>query len=276
MTGTGRSAGETLTPLEDGWFMPLPQEVLLNSAGESSMSSTGTASGQTTSSANSSMSGSSQGQSEGRSRSRSDGRTTGQSRARSVGVSSGSSYSEIVSEGETHGTSKSHSVSEGLEPIYENLPSAVHSMENMLYFAAQRLRSLKTGEALIHFAGTDGIASAEVLVPRVRTVVRTDEQFRTIRTLILQTSTAALTASQADRAMELREQSLFAEARQLRQAAEDSLEPENFRVRTTARASALHSHGDPNLAGERPVKGGNRQRRRPSGALDREASRETI
>lgn len=180
-----------------------------------------------------------------------------------------------MSEGETHGTSRSHAVSEGLEPIYENLPSAVHGMENMLYFAAQKLRSLKTGEAYVHYAGVDGIAAAQVLVPRVRTVVRTDEQYGAIRRAVLDRSSAALPAEEADRSIEAREQTLYAAAKALRNQDRDHPEPEDFRVPGPKRKPPLRSHGSSPLAAAQPVKGDHRQRRRPAAALDREATRAT-
>jgi len=230
------------------------------------MSTAGTGEALTTSNASSSMSGSSLGQSEGRSRSHNDSRTDGQSTARSVSSSSGSFYSETFSESETHGTSKSRSVSEGLEPVYENLPSAVHSMENMLYFAAQTLRSLKTGEAFVHYAGVDGIATARVLVPRVRTIVRSSEQYAALRAAILEASLGALPAADADEAIEAREAALFAAAQSLRDLANaPPADPEDFRVPLPERNPALRSHGGSALAAAQPVKSDNRQRRRPFG-----------
>ena len=205
------------------------------------------------------MSGSSASKSQGRNSSRSNGESTGRSRAKTSSRTSGTSHSESVSEGESWGTSTSHSVSEGLEPVYENLPSAVHGMENMLYFAAQSLRSLKTGEAYAHYAGVEGIAATRVLVPRVRTVVRTDAQYAAIRTAILERSAAALPAVEAEASMEARQQALFEHS--FKNAVPE--EPESFR---TPRLPSP-AHGRPVLASPNAVKGDNRQRRRPAGRL---------
>src|SRR5205085_586691 len=154
MSGTGASLGVSLEPEDPnrGWFTPPERIEVLNFEGSNTSQAVGSGHADAKSLATSSASGNSSGRSQGRNNSRSEGQTTGTSRARTTGRSTGTSRSESVSEGETHGTSTSHAVSEGLEPLYEDLPSAVHGMENMLYFAAQRLRSLRTGEAYVHYA----------------------------------------------------------------------------------------------------------------------------
>ena len=44
--------------------------------------------------------------------------------------------SQTTTESYTRGRSESRGGSEGLEPIYQDLPGAVHSCQNALYFAA--------------------------------------------------------------------------------------------------------------------------------------------
>ena len=263
MNGIGASSGVSLTPEDPnrGWFTPSQQEEVMNFEGTSASSATGTGHADATSYAASSVAGSSAGRSEGRNHSKSQGTSLGQSRARTTSRSSGTSYSETVSEGETHGTSKSHAVSEGLEPVYENLPGAVHGMENMLYFAAQALRSLKTGEAYVHYAGAEGIAATQVLVPRVRTVVRSDAQYAAIRAAIMDRSSAALPASDADRAIEAREELLFAEAGTA--ADPEPSDTDDFRVPLVGSRPRPSVNGSQKLAGAPAVKGV-RQRRRLS------------
>lgn len=262
MTGAGASSGASLLP-EDPytvhWFGSPAREEVLNFEGISSSAAASAGHAQATSRASSAMSGSSASRSQGRNSSRSKGETTGRSRAKTTSRTSGTSQSESISEGESWGTSTSHAVSEGLEPNYENLPSAVHSMDNMLYFAAQGLRSLKTGTAYVHYAGLEGIAATQVVVPRVRQVVRTEAQYAAIRTAILERSAAALPATDAEAAIEARQDALFD------QSFEEVVpeEPETFR---TQRLSSP-AHGRPMLGSTNAVKGDNRQRRRSASRL---------
>jgi hypothetical protein len=60
-------------------------------------------------------------------------------------VSRGISRATTTGVAETRGTSASEGWQEAFEPLYANLPSAMHSKENVLYMAAQTLRNLTTG-----------------------------------------------------------------------------------------------------------------------------------
>ena len=234
-TGAGASLGVSLVPEDPnrGWFTPPERIEVLNFESSNTSQAMGSGHADAKSLATSSASGNSNSRSQGRNTSRSEGQTTGTSRARTSGRSSGTSRSESASEGETHGTSTSHAISEGLEPVYQELPSAVHSMENMLYFAAQRLRSLRTGEAYIHYAGLEGIAATQVIVPRVRQITRTEAQYAAIRTTILEKSSAALPAAQAEAALQTREERICAEGGWKNTPEE----PESFRVARPATVS---------------------------------------
>ena len=159
------------------------------------------------------------------------GHSGGSATASSTGHSSGRSVStthgKTTTESYTRGRSASHGASEGLEPIYEDLPSAVHSYQNALYFAAQRLRSLAAGEAFASFVDSAGMHTAHVHVPYVKAVSVSDSTFISIRTLIFSRSPSALETPNAISRLEQHEAQLLIEARQV---PELELEPISFRV----------------------------------------------
>jgi hypothetical protein len=162
--------------------------------------------------------------SSGSSRASSRGRT--RSESTSTMHTSGSSTTTI--EGYAHGTSVAAGESEGLEPIYENLPGSVHSYENTLYFAAQLLRALPAGQAYMHFVDAEGMKAARVQVPLVKQTVVSDVAFLQLREQIMQASPFALTTTRASAAIEQREQALFAECAALTDAHTDDVV--DFRV----------------------------------------------
>ena len=113
-----------------------------------------------------------------------------------------------------------------MEPVYRDLPSAVHSYENAAYLAAQRLRSLAAGEAYVSFVDQRGLHSARVLVPLVQQIAVSDRAFSGLRTLILKRSPSALETAAAAEELEQREQKLIAEAKKVGEV----IEPKTFRV----------------------------------------------
>jgi hypothetical protein len=151
--------------------------------------------------------------------------TNGKATTHMVGTTSGT----IISDGYSHGRSESYGASEGLEPIYQDLPSAVHNYQNALYFAAQKLRSLTAGEAYASFVDEAGMQSARIRVPFVRPVPISDRTFVAIRTLILSKSPSAIETAAAAEVLEVRERKLFADAQMLLQPRKEP-EPQKFRV----------------------------------------------
>jgi hypothetical protein len=192
---------------------------------------------------------------------------------RSHGSSSSSSTSttcgETVTESYSHSSSETHGESEGLEPTYENLPSAVHSYDNAVYMAAQKLRGLAAGEAYVSYVDQDGMHSARVRVPLVKQVAVADPTFVGIRALMLSRSPSALPTPDAAAQLDRREQDLVDAANLLRLP---PAEPEDFRVKAPKggeRKGRRRSHGEPANVPEATLSGGeNRRRRRPSAALD--------
>jgi hypothetical protein len=167
---------------------------------------------------------------------RSGGSATASSTAHSSGRSVSTSRGETTTESYSHGRSESHGASEGLEPIYEDLPSAVHSYQNALYFAAQRLRSLPAGEAFASFVDSAGLHAAYVRVPHVRAVPAADSTFVAIRALLFSRSPSAIETPSAVAQLEQFEAQLFVDAKQLPEA---NPEPTDFRVPAKRRNDAV-------------------------------------
>lgn len=180
----------------------------------------------------------SSGTSRGRSSSESDGnsqsRTVGKAVTRSVATTVGNSYSRTVgysiahssTHGESDGTSTSEGITEGLEPILELLPSAVHGLENMRYLAAQRLLGLPTGQAFLNCVTPNGMLSAYVFVPEVKSRTLSESEFADLRRCAMALSPSAITIEEVERNVAEHEAALLAEAG----AVEPVDEPESFRV----------------------------------------------
>ena len=158
---------------------------------------------------------------------RSGGSAAASSTTHSSGRSTSTTHGTSTTESYTRGRSESHGASESLEPIYQDLPSAVHNYQNALYFAAQRLRSLAAGEAFASFVDGAGMHTAHVHVPHAKPVSVSDSTFISIRTLIFSRSPSAIETPNAISQLEQHEAQLLVEARQV---PELELEPISFRV----------------------------------------------
>ncbi len=181
--------------------------------------------------------------SSGASASRSSGDT--QSRSHSAGTAASSSFARTTSsvqnwsEGyafsrqwavakgaaETSGESRSRGSAEALEPLLYNLPSAVHSKDNVRYMAAHAIRSLRTGRAVVNFVGEAGMVAALLRVPFLQAPSISGAEFKAVRALTLSQSTCALPLPKAQLVIEQRERALL----EMRAPAELA-EPETFRV----------------------------------------------
>jgi hypothetical protein len=246
-SATGVSRGETTLPVEPGMFGTPEPTVVAVSAGESSIESSGEMSG--TSSAHSSAYGESSGSNS--SRSRTSGTTVGggTSKAKTTGVAHGSSSGYAVTVGasegfavsrgrshaETRGTAESRATSksegwqEAFEPLYDNLPSAMHSKENVLYMAAQTLRNLTTGKAFINFVDHNGMHPGLLRVPEVRSFAPSSEIFEEIRLRIFATSRSAIASARAVALIREREERLVKVAQQVLLPPEPE-KPADYRV----------------------------------------------
>jgi hypothetical protein len=214
MIGSAEGQGLSLSILPDGKFFPT---VVGISQGQQS----GTSAAQGLSSG--SMQGRSWGEVRGSSTTR--GRTVGS--AESHAVSSAYQYSLAIGTGSSRGTAEAHGEQEAFKPILEEQPSAVHSKENVLYMAAQALRSLKTGRAFVNFVGPQGMEASLLTVPNVRTCAVSAAQFHEVRKEILNASPSALPVAEARAHVEARERELLAKIANERAAEE----PTTFRTK---------------------------------------------
>lgn len=128
----------------------------------------------------------------------------------------GGAKSYITGESVVRGQSRTSGWTEGLEPEFAPLPGGVHSKENALYFAAQTLRSLKTGQGFVNFVGQDGMQAALCAVPPVHKTTLSDEAFTALRQRMLDESPSAIAADRAAECVAEREQRLIAEAAEAR------------------------------------------------------------
>ena len=158
---------------------------------------------------------------------RSTARTAGKSKSHSVGTTTG----KTITEGYSHGHSESRGASEGLEPVFQDLPSAVHGYQNALYFAAQALRSLAAGEAYASFVDDAGMHTGRVHVPLVRQISVASDTFARIRTLIFSRSPSAIATAAANAHLQQREEQLLTQAAQASEAPLEAETPKDFRVR---------------------------------------------
>jgi hypothetical protein len=128
------------------------------------------------------------------------------------------------------GSSRAEGLSEGLEPIYADLPSAVHSKENALYLTSMMLRSLKTGQAFVNYVGAMGMVSALLSVPRVQSATLSDDEFAELRARVLAASPSAIDSMDAAREIDKREQRLIKQAADAKELAAKPKEPKSYRV----------------------------------------------
>jgi hypothetical protein len=148
--------------------------------------------------------------------------TSGTSYTQTQGKTDGRSSSV----GRTEGRTKSIGYSEGIEPIYENLPSAVHSKDNVLYMAAQKLLSLETGVAWMSYVGRNGRVTTRLQIPELPAAAIDNDGFSVLRTKLFEQSKSAIPMQQAVAMLEQRERNLIAEAKAVGQIEE----PTTFRV----------------------------------------------
>ena len=115
-------------------------------------------------------------------------------------------------------------------PILALRPGAVHSKENVLYRAAQSLRSLPTGTCFINWVDRNGMQNALLRVPRLADVCMPDDAFAKLRAAIFEASPSAIPTLDAEKRLVERRQRLLGSANALRLAKSEVTEPPTFRV----------------------------------------------
>lgn len=178
----------------------------------------------TTSESESRSRGSSRAETKGTSESRSVSRTESLQTSEGVAHSTGRAIGNTQTTGSSWGRAASQGFSEALLPIMELRPGAVHSKENMLYKAAQALRSLPTGRCVISYMGPNGLETAMLKIPYRPGAPLSDEAFAKLRTAVFEASPSALPIQEAEARLRERRQRLLATTVQLEP------EPMSFRV----------------------------------------------
>ena len=245
----GTSTTGTMLPL-GGDFFEVPT-VLTVSDGATSTSNSSQASGMNYSTAASS--GTSTGTSASKSSAAGLSIGTAASRSRTIGFATGKStthamtlgstqgrahsrgrnHATTISSGDASGRTSTYGTAEAFEPLYTELPTAMHSKENVLYMAAQSLRNLPTGVAYINYVGQSGMVPVLLTVPRISEHPLSAEAFASLRERVLSRSSAATPIEEAILLVSNREQKML----DARRKAEEIPEPETFR--TTAPPSAV-------------------------------------
>jgi hypothetical protein len=175
---------------------------------------------------------------------------TGSSNSSAGGSQSGSSRtwarsttrSESSVKANMEGTSTSEGVTEGIVPVFKDLPGGVHSLENVRYMAARELRSLGRGNAFISYVGIDGWKGAKVAVARVLEAQAPAEGADGVRSAMLNASPSALPTPDAQAAVDRREQEIFAAAAGLNSPTGEAEAP---RAKTGSTRAAASAKGDP-------------------------------
>jgi hypothetical protein len=111
------------------------------------------------------------------------------------------SEAEGTGTAEQKGRSSTKGSAEALEPVMENLPSAVHSIQTELYRAGLMLRSLPTGTGFCSFVGPCGPVATLFTVPPIFTPAISPEASAAIRERVIAKSGSALSLEAAETMM---------------------------------------------------------------------------
>lgn len=189
----------------------------------------------------------SHGATSGQSSTQSSGRSSSRSRSTSSSVSEGiavtQSHATAVSRGETRGTTQTHGSAEAFEPFYEERPSAVHSLDNIRYRAAQALRNLTAGKAAVSFVDRAGMKTAALSVAHVEDAVASDALLARIRHDIFAASPSAQPYEEAVRILAERDEALKDLARHASEpepACPASFRNKKVRVKKQNGSAAIH------------------------------------
>jgi hypothetical protein len=154
------------------------------------------------------------------------------------------------------GTSRMQGTAEAFEPLYENRPSAVHSLENIKYMAAQTLRNLTAGKAFVNFVDANGMHPGLLTVPVMQSFAPEPSAFEALRTHVLDRSPSATTIARATALITDREQRLLQAAQKARESLEprEPQVPAEYRVKKSRPAPEPKSPMEYRTKKERPVK----------------------
>jgi len=200
-----------------------------NDGGHASGSSTTSGSSSTVSGSTSTTRGRFTAQTVGVGETHSVGRSESVVESEGVARSTGRAIGETMTTGSSFGLALSQGYSEALIPIMALRPGGVHSKENMLYQAAQMLRSLPTGQCVISYSGPKGLETAMLKIPYRPAAPLSDEAFAALRTALFDVSPSAVPIHEAEANLRDRRRRL------LGTTATIDVEPESFRVPISGR-----------------------------------------
>lgn len=255
-SGTGKSTAEQFRPPKESLF---GKEELEDPIGVTK----GTNSEENISSARSSSV--SRSRTRGSAFSHANSRSSATSESRTESIARGQSYSRTSSSSEMAGASSTRGWSEAFEPIYENRPTAVHSLETIRYMASTALRHLTAGRAVLSFVDSEGMKCGSLKVANVQSYALRQDKFEALRLRIFTSSPSATPRDLAMAQIANREATL----RQL--ASPEPAEPETtaaFRTKRKRKAiveTPVDLHDERSASERTPVKGPDRLRRRPKG-----------
>lgn len=149
-------------------------------------------------------------------------KSTAHSQQKSTGITTGNSIGL--------GQSTSTGWSEAMVPILEKRPGGVHSKENVLYRAAQTLRSLPTGTCFINWVDRNGMQNALLRVPQLSAIAIPEEAFAKLRCAVFDASPSAIPTQEAQNRLADRRRRLLGAAHAQRLVKADVPEPATFRV----------------------------------------------
>jgi hypothetical protein len=152
------------------------------------------------------------------------GRSESVVKSEGIARSKGRAIGETTTTGSSSGLAHSQGYSEALIPIIALRPGSVHSKENMLYQAAQMLRSLPTGQCVISYSGPNGLETAMLKIPYRPAVPLSDAAFTALRTALFEASPSAAPIHEAEAHLRERRRRLLATTATI------DVEPKTFRV----------------------------------------------
>ncbi len=129
------------------------------------------------------------------SRSSSKAQTVGSSTSESVAYTTSSSRS--VGSAHTKGEALTHGVQEAFEPLYEDRPGSVHSLENVRFMGAQILCNLTAGRAAISFVDGNGMRRGSLTVANVEGYTVPPAEFERLRERVFGASPSATPVAEA-------------------------------------------------------------------------------
>ena len=205
---------------------------------------------------------------------RSSGKTTSASVSRAATTSEAWTKSAAASESASVAIGEARTVGEGntagwqetFESILEDRPTTVHGLENVRYMAATALRNLTAGRAAINFVDAGGMRTAALTVANVESYALPQPAFEALREQVFDASPSATPYDEAAANVADRQRDLIRMISATQNAEPET--PAGFRHERKRKAvvePSVDVHGERSAPKRAPVKGRDRQRRRPDG-----------